>query len=98
MIKGNKEEIVRILKYVFSSGTSFVLDLLLFTIFQWIFSNINLAIYNFILCKKKRCKTKNRLLHNLWNRIHSDYSVILYILYERFKCICRIIYAARKIQ
>ena len=43
MIKENKEEIVRILKYVFSSGTSFVLDLLLFTIFQWIFSNINLS-------------------------------------------------------
>lgn len=34
---------MRILKYVFSSGTSFVLDLLLFTIFQWIFSNINLS-------------------------------------------------------
>ncbi len=43
MIKENKEEIVRILKYVFSSGTSFVLDLLLFTIFQWIFTNINLS-------------------------------------------------------
>lgn len=35
MIKNNKEEIIRIIKYIFSAGSSFVLDLVLFTIINY---------------------------------------------------------------
>ena len=36
----NKEKIIKLLKYVFSSGSSFVLDLGLFTLFNYLFNNI----------------------------------------------------------
>lgn len=40
MKKIDKEEIIRILKYLFSAGSSFFLDLLLFTIFKYLLSMI----------------------------------------------------------
>ena len=33
MIKKNKDEIIRIIKYLFSAGSSFILDNVLFNIF-----------------------------------------------------------------
>ena len=40
MIKINKEEIKRITKYLFSSGSSFLIDILLFTIFDFLLNKI----------------------------------------------------------
>ena len=37
------DDFVKVIKYLFSSGTSFVLDLLLFTIFNYFFKSIFLA-------------------------------------------------------
>ena len=49
LIKKNKEEIIRIAKYLFSSGSAFILDLVVFTIFNGIFLKLGikqtLAIY-----------------------------------------------------
>lgn len=39
----NKEEIVRIIKYLFSSGSSFVIDIALFSLFNHVFKNIIVA-------------------------------------------------------
>ena len=36
----NKESLKKIVRYIFSAGTSFIIDLLLFTIFNLLFSNI----------------------------------------------------------
>ena len=47
MIQKNKDEIIRIIKYVFSAGSSFVLDLVLFTIFHFIFKDIR---YSILIC------------------------------------------------
>lgn len=40
MKKIDKEEIIRIIKYLFSAGSSFFLDLLLFTLFKYVLSKI----------------------------------------------------------
>ena len=41
----NREEIIRIIKYIFSAGTSFALDILLFTLFNsFVFKNIEIRI------------------------------------------------------
>ena len=40
MKKIDKEEIIRIIKYLFSAGSSFFLDLVLFTIFKYVLSKI----------------------------------------------------------
>lgn len=45
MIEKNKEEIIRIIKYIFSAGTSFLLDLLLFTGFVFIIGNNTTGIF-----------------------------------------------------
>ncbi len=45
MIEKNKEEIIRIIKYIFSAGTSFLLDLLLFTGFVFIMGNNTTGIF-----------------------------------------------------
>ena len=47
MIQKNKDEIIRIIKYVFSAGSSFVLALVLFTIFHFIFKDIR---YSILIC------------------------------------------------
>ncbi len=47
MIQKNKDEIIRIIKYVFSAGSSFVLDLVLFTFFHFIFKDIR---YSILIC------------------------------------------------
>lgn len=39
-MKLSKKETQKIIKYIFSSGTSFVIDLLLFTIFNYLLKNI----------------------------------------------------------
>lgn len=39
MKKIDKEEIVRIIKYIFSAGSSFVVDIALFTVFKLILTN-----------------------------------------------------------
>ena len=39
MKKIDKEEIVRIIKYIFSAGSSFVIDIALFTVFKLILTN-----------------------------------------------------------
>ena len=39
MKKIDKEEIVRIIKYIFSAGSSFVVDIVLFTVFKLILTN-----------------------------------------------------------
>ena len=44
MIK-NKEEIKRVLKYLLSSGTSFLLDIGLFTVFTFLFGKDTKAIF-----------------------------------------------------
>ncbi len=44
MIK-NKEEIKRVLKYILSSGTSFLLDIGLFTVFTFLFGKDTKAIF-----------------------------------------------------
>lgn len=36
----NKYDLVKIIKYIFSSGSSFFIDILLFTIFNYFFNNI----------------------------------------------------------
>lgn len=36
----NKYDLVKIIKYIFSSGSSFFIDILLFTIFDYFFNNI----------------------------------------------------------
>lgn len=36
----NKEEFIRIIKYLFSAGSSFVIDLILFTIFNFVFKSL----------------------------------------------------------
>jgi len=40
----NKDEIIRIIKYIFSAGSSFLFDLVLFTIFEFIFKDISVHI------------------------------------------------------
>lgn len=54
----NKDNIFRIVKYLFSSGSSFVIDLISFTLFNYIFNNILLStvlarilssLYNYLL-------------------------------------------------
>lgn len=37
-------EFIRIIKYIFSSGSSFLLDLILFTLFEFIFKDISIHI------------------------------------------------------
>lgn len=53
-----KDDILKIIKYVFSSGSSFVLDLLLFSLFNYFFKNILIStilariissIYNYLI-------------------------------------------------
>lgn len=56
-----KDSIYRIIKYTFSAGSSFVIDILLFTLFNYLVKNILLAtiiarvlssLYNFIINSK----------------------------------------------
>lgn len=51
-------DIIKIIKYIFSSGTSFVLDLLLFTVFNYVFKSILIStvlariissLYNYLM-------------------------------------------------
>lgn len=54
----NKDNILKVVKYLFSSGSSFIIDLILFTLFNYIFKHILLAtilarflssLYNYFL-------------------------------------------------
>ena len=56
-----KDSIYRIFKYTFSAGSSFIIDLLLFTLFNYLLKNILIAtiiarilssIYNFVINSK----------------------------------------------
>lgn len=59
MIKKNKEEIVRIIKYLFSAGSSFILDNILFNIFIFIIGPGVLSIYI--------CTTLARVISSIYN-------------------------------
>ncbi len=63
MTKKSKEETMRIIKYIFSSGTSFIIDLLLFTLFQWILQKMNMTVVSSILL----ATILSRILSSLYN-------------------------------
>lgn len=67
MKEKNKDEIKRIIKYIFSAGTSFFLDLLIFTILnEFIFKNFSISIIVSTICA--------RILSSLYNYfINSKY-------------------------
>lgn len=76
MIKKSKEEIIKIIKYVFASGTSFIIDLALFTVFHYIikdhfpestsifistiFARILSSLYNYFINSRVVFKSKKR--------------------------------------
>ena len=59
MKKINKEEIIRIIKYLFSAGSSFVLDNVLFNIFLFFIGQGSLAIFI--------CTTLARIISSIYN-------------------------------
>ena len=59
MKKINKEEIVRIIKYLFSAGSSFILDNILFNIFIFFVGSGVVSIYI--------CTTLERVISSIYN-------------------------------
>lgn len=59
MIKRNKEEIIRIIKYLFSAGSSFILDNVLFNIFIFFIGPGVISIYI--------CTTLARIISSIYN-------------------------------
>lgn len=59
MIKKNKEEIIRIIKYLFSAGSSFILDNVLFNIFIFFIGPGVISIYI--------CTTLARIISSIYN-------------------------------
>ena len=59
MIKKNKEEIIRIIKYLFSAGSSFILDNILFNIFIFFIGPGVISIYI--------CTTLARIISSIYN-------------------------------
>ena len=59
MIKRNKEEIIRIIKYLFSAGSSFILDNVLFNIFFFFIGSSVFSIY--------LCTTLARIISSIYN-------------------------------
>ena len=59
MKKINKEEIIRIIKYLFSAGSSFILDNVLFNIFLFFIGQGSLAIFI--------CTTLARIISSVYN-------------------------------
>lgn len=59
MIKKNKEEIIRIIKYLFSAGSSFILDNVLFNIFIFFIGPGVISIYV--------CTTLARIISSIYN-------------------------------
>ena len=59
MKKINREEIVRIIKYLFSAGSSFILDNVLFNIFLFFIGKGSLAIFI--------CTTLARIISSIYN-------------------------------
>ena len=59
MIKKNKDEIIRIIKYLFSAGSSFVLDNVLFNIFMFFVGPGVISIYI--------CTTLARIISSIYN-------------------------------
>lgn len=59
MIKRNKEEIIRIIKYLFSAGSSFILDNVLFNIFLFFIGSSVFSIY--------LCTTLSRIISSIYN-------------------------------
>lgn len=59
MIKKNKEEIIRIIKYLFSAGSSFILDNVLFNIFIFLIGPGVISIYV--------CTTLARIISSIYN-------------------------------
>ena len=59
MKKINKEEIIRIIKYLFSAGSSFILDNVLFNIFLFFIGQGSLAIFI--------CTTLARIISSIYN-------------------------------
>ena len=59
----NKEEIIRIIKYIFSAGSSFVLDILLFTIFHTLLLKTNIKETSIIFISTLLA----RILSSLYN-------------------------------
>lgn len=59
MIKKNKEEIIRIIKYLFSAGSSFILDNILFNIFIIFIGTEVISIYI--------CTTLARIISSIYN-------------------------------
>ena len=69
LIKMNKKEIVRIIKYTFSAGSSFVIDIALFTLFNYLIKNILVStilariissLYNYFINSKYVFKKYNK--------------------------------------
>lgn len=59
MIKKNKDEIIRIIKYLFSAGSSFILDNVLFNIFIFFIGTGVISIYI--------CTTLARIISSIYN-------------------------------
>lgn len=59
MIKKNKDEIIRIIKYLFSAGSSFILDNILFNIFIFFIGPGVISIYI--------CTTLARIISSIYN-------------------------------
>ena len=59
MIKKNKDEIIRIIKYLFSAGSSFILDNVLFNIFIFFIGPGVISIYI--------CNTLARIISSIYN-------------------------------
>lgn len=59
MIKKNKDEIIRIIKYLFSAGSSFILDNVLFNIFIYFIGPGVISIYI--------CTTLARIISSIYN-------------------------------
>lgn len=59
MIKKNKDEIIRIIKYLFSAGSSFILDNVLFNIFMFFVGPGVISIYI--------CTTLARIISSIYN-------------------------------
>ena len=59
MIKKNKDEIIRIIKYLFSAGSSFILDNVLFNIFIFFIGPGVISIYI--------CTTLARIISSIYN-------------------------------
>lgn len=81
-MKLNKKEIQKISKYIFSAGGSFVLDLFLFTIFNYLLKNV--IVISIILAT-----VLARIISSFYNyfvnsrfvfKNHSKYSVIQYYI------------------